>query len=144
MTAWTLVFHVLGFVFWIGGLLISTSVLAQHAEEASPEARQALEQIETRLLKGMANPGALLTLVTGVILVLTNPAYYLRAGWLHGKLALVVVLIGFHWLVLSRSRSFLAGRTETHRRDWMTLHGAIALIFIGILILVLPGAVFWK
>ncbi len=144
MTAWTLVFHILGLVFWIGGLLIVTNLLAQHTQEASPEARQALGRLEMKLLRGMANPGALLTVITGLMLIFLNRSYYLRAGWLHAKLALVAVLLGLHWVVFSRTKSFVVGRIELQRRDCMTLHGAIALIFLGILILVLPGQLFWK
>ena len=144
MTAWTLVFHILGFVFWIGGLLVETSLLAQHTQEASPDTRQALGRLELRLLRGMATPGALLAVVTGIVLIFTNPSYYLRAGWLHAKLVLVVILIGLHWVVLSRTKSFAAGRIGLERRDCMLLHGAISLIFLGILVFVLPGQLFFK
>ncbi len=144
MTAWTLVVHILALVFWIGGLLIATTLLAQHTQETSPEVRQALGRLETKILRAMANPGALLSVLTGVLLISTNPSYYLRAGWLHAKLVLVVVLIGLHWVVYSRTKAFVAGRIELQRRDCLTLHGAIALIFLGILILVLPGQLFWK
>ena len=144
MTAWLLVFHILGLVFWLGGLLIATSILARHTQETSMDARQALGRIEIRLLKAMANPGAVVTVITGILLIATNRSYYLRATWLHAKLALVVVLIGLHWVVFSKTKSFVAGRIELQRRDCMTLHGVIALIFIGILVLVLPGRLFLK
>jgi len=144
MTAWLLVFHILGLVFWLGGLLIATSILARHTQETSVDARQALGRIEIRLLKAMANPGAVVTVITGILLIATNRSYYLRASWLHAKLALVVVLIGLHWVVISKTKSIVAGRIELQRRDCMTLHGVIALIFIGILVLVLPGRLFLK
>jgi putative membrane protein len=144
MTAWTLVFHILGLVFWIGGLLIETNVLARHTQETSAEVRQALGRLEMRLLRAMADPGAALTLVTGIILIWTNPSYFLHAAWLHAKLALVVVLIGLHAVVRSRTKAFVAGRIELQRRDCMVLHGAISLIFLGILVAVLPGQVFLK
>ena len=92
----------------------------------------------------MANPGAVVTVITGILLIATNRSYYLRASWLHAKLALVVVLIGLHWVVFSKTKSFVAGRIELQRRDCMTLHGVIALIFIGILVLVLPGRLYLK
>lgn len=144
MTAWTLVVHIVGLVFWIGGLLVATSMLAQHAQQSTSEARQALGAVEMRLLKAMANPGAFLSVITGIVLILTNSSYYLRAGWLHAKLVLVVILIGLHWVVLSRAKSFVDGRMEFQRRDWMILHGAISLTFLGILVCVLPGQVFLK
>ncbi len=144
MVAWTLVFHILGLVFWVGGLLIETTVLGRHTQQTAAEARQALGQLEMHLLHAMANPGAAISVVTGIILIWTNPAYFLHAGWLHAKLVLVVILIGLHAAVLSRTKSFIAGRIELQRRDCMFLHGAISLIFLGILVCVLPGRVFLK
>ncbi len=144
MTAWTLVFHLIGLVFWVGGLLIATLVFAQHSREDAPEARKALARIEVRLLRAMANPGALLTVLSGIILILSNKSYYLHASWLHAKLALVVLLIGLHGVVLSRSRAVLGRGIDVERRTWITLHGAIALVFIGILVCVLPGQALWR
>ncbi len=144
MTAWTLVFHLIGLVFWIGGLLIATQVFAQHSREAAPEAREALARIEGRLLRAMANPGALLTVLTGIILILSNRSYYLHASWLHAKLALVLLLMGLHGVVLSRSRAVLGRGIDFERRTWITLHGTIALVFIGILVCVLPGQALWR
>ena len=40
MVAWTLVFHIVGLVFWLGSLLVVTQILAIHTEEASPERAQ--------------------------------------------------------------------------------------------------------
>ncbi len=144
MTAWTLVFHILGLVFWIGALLIVTNLMAQHVEEPSRDGQQVLGRVELRLLKSMANPGAVLTVITGVILILTNPAYYLHAGWLHAKLVLVAILLWLHWVTSSRTRGLVEGRVGLTRKDCMALHGAIALVFLGILIFVLPGEVFWR
>ncbi len=141
---WTLVFHIVGLVFWLGGLLIETTLLAQHTQETSPEIRNVLARLELRLLGSMANPGAVLSIITGIILIFTNPSYYLHARWLQAKLVLVVVLIGLHWVALSRTKSYLAGRIQLQRRDCMTLHGAISLIFLGILVLVLPAQALLK
>jgi protoporphyrinogen IX oxidase len=144
VTAWTLVFHMIGLVFWIGGLLIVTITLARHAQEPSLDARLAFGKLEKKLMNVMATPGVFITVISGVILIATNPSYYLHAGWLHAKLALVVVLIGLHWVVHTRTKSFAAGRIELQRRECITLHISIALLFVGILILVLPGQVYMK
>lgn len=144
MTAWTLVFHVIGLVFWVGGLLIATLVFAQHSQEVTHEAREALARMGGRLLRTMANPGAFLSVLSGIILILTNKSYYLHASWLHAKLALVVLLIGLHGVVLSRSRAVLGRGIDVERRTWFTLHGAIALVFISILVCVLPGQALWR
>jgi len=136
MIAWTLVFHVIGLVFWLGSLLVVTHVLAIHSEEPSLEARAALGRLETKLLRGLAHPGAAIMVITGVILIFLEPGV-LRQHWLQAKLVLVVILIALDLRVTFRARRFQAGLVEMTRAECMGLHGAIALVFSLILILVI-------
>jgi putative membrane protein len=136
MVAWTLVFHLIGLVFWLGGLLVVTHTLAMHSEEDSPETRAALGRLESKLLRGLAHPGAALMVITGFILVGHDPNL-LRQHWLHAKLLLVVILIALDLRVTFRARAFQEGTVEMTRGECMALHGAIALVFTAILILVL-------
>ncbi len=144
MLLWTLLFHITGLVFWIGGLLVATSLLGQHSEDQTGDGRAALGQAEMRILSGMANPGAGITVVTGIVLIALQGQAILRAPWLQAKLTLVAVLIVLHGIVFSRARRVAAGKLVVPRRTWMILHGAISLIFFGILICVLPGSAYWK
>lgn len=136
MVAWTLVFHLIGLVFWVGSLLIVTHVLALHTEESSAESHATLARLETKLLKGLAHPGAALMVITGLILVTRNPEY-LREFWLRAKLLLVVILIVLDLRVYFRARAFQAGKIALRRGECLALHGGIALVFSVILILVL-------
>lgn len=136
MIAWTLVFHMIGLVFWLGGLLVVTHTLALHTAEDSPEARGALGRLESKLLRGLAHPGAAIMVVTGFMLVGHDPNL-LRQHWLHAKLLLVVILIALDLRVTFRARAFQDGTIEMTRGECMALHGAIALVFTVILILVL-------
>ena len=83
-----LVGHVFGLVFWVGGLLVTSMALTRHTQEALAEARQALARLERIFLRGLADPGALLAILAGVGLIMTNSPYYLHAPWLHIKLTL--------------------------------------------------------
>ena len=136
MLAWTLVFHLTGLVFWIGSLLVTTHVLAMHSEEQSPEARATLGRLESKLLKGLAHPGAALMVISGVVLLAEDPQF-LRATWLHLKILLVLVMVALDLRIYFRARAFQAGQIEMTRGECMALHGMIALVFTLILILVL-------
>ena len=136
MVAWTLVFHIIGLVFWLGSLLVVTQILAIHTEETSPETRATLGRLESKLLKGLAHPGAAIMVITGFILVTQDPNY-LREHWLHAKLLLVVILVALDLRLTFRARAFQEGNIELSRRECMVLHGAISLVFLAILILVL-------
>lgn len=137
MTAWTLVFHLLGMVFWMGTLLMVTHLLAVHTEETSSEARSAFGRLEMRFLNRLAHPGSAVMVITGVILIFTNTSYYLHAGWLRAKLFLVAILAGLDLVVYLRVKAFRSGQTVLRRGECMALHGVTVLVFLGILILVL-------
>jgi putative membrane protein len=136
MIAWLLVFHLIGLVFWLGSLIVVTHVLAIHSEEPSTAARATLGRLEMKLLKGLAHPGGALTVITGIVLIGERLAY-LREHWLHAKLLLVALLLVLDLRVYFRTTAFLAGRAKLRRRECMVLHGAVSLVFFGILILVL-------
>jgi len=120
----------------MAGLLITTLVLATHAEEKSPEARHALERLEVRLLRGFAHPGAAIAILAGITVVWIQPSY-IHQTWLHAKLFLVAILMGLDFVVYWRAKEFHSGQIELKRSECMMLHGAISLVFLGILILVM-------
>jgi putative membrane protein len=142
MVSWTLVVHVFGIVFWIGGLLMTTVLLAQHAKESSPEARAALTRMERKSLRMMTDPGALLTLAAGITLIFTNKSYYLHAAWLHFKLLFVVILIGLHGYIGVTAKGLQTGKRQiTPGQAWL-LFALVLAVFVSILIVTLPGEVY--
>jgi uncharacterized membrane protein len=142
MVAWTLVFHILGIVGWVGGMLVVTLTLAQHAREDSPDARASLERFVQKINRSMLHPGAALVILSGILLVTTHPSYYLHAFWLRAKLALVVILIALNVAILARFRAIRRG-TPVRRGDFILLHVLVALVFLSILIAALPGEVYF-
>jgi putative membrane protein len=136
MVAWTLVFHIIGLVFWLGSLLVVTQILAIHTEETFTETRATLGRLESKLLRGLAHPGAAIMVITGLVLLFHDPIY-LREHWLHAKLLLVVVMIALDLRLTFRARELREGKIELSRRECMVLHGAISLVFLVILILVM-------
>jgi putative membrane protein len=136
MVAWTLVFHIVGLVFWLGSLLVVTQTLAIHAEETNPETRVTLSLLESKLLRGLAHPGAAIVVVTGFILLGHFPDY-LHQHWLHAKLSLVVILAALDLRLTFRLKAFQEGKIELSRRECMVFHGAISLVFLLILVMVL-------
>ena len=77
--------------------------------------------------------GATLTLLFGISLLIVVPGF-LRAGWLHAKLTLVLVLIGYH-VVLSPDADLRAGRKRSS--TWYRVFNEMpSLLLIAIVILV--------
>ncbi len=114
--------------------MVVTQILAVHVTEHSLEVSAILSRLETKLLKGLAHPGAAIMVITGFILAYRNPQY-LQQSWLQAKLLLVVILVGIDLRLTFQVKSCHQGRVELTRRDCMLFHGAISLLFLVILVL---------
>jgi uncharacterized membrane protein len=144
MTSWTLLFHVLGLVAWIGGLMVVTQVMMRHPETATGDARNALAGIAQRLMLSMALPGAILSVLTGAILIDLNWHYYLHAHWLRLKVLFVLILLLLHWAIRTRLKDAVSPDVAVGRKGWLRLHIFISMVFLSILVCVLPLAVYWR
>jgi putative membrane protein len=142
MVAWILVLHIFGLVLWVSGLLTTTLALSRQVRETSADARAALARLERIFLRGLADPGAALTILAGIGLIAGNPSYYLHARWLHIKLTFVVMLIVLHGIVAILSKRFATGRMNLSPAQVRLLLVGIVVIFLLILIATLPGEVF--
>jgi putative membrane protein len=102
--------HVVGFISWFAGLFFLGRLLVNHAETDTvadaddPLAdvraevlRQEYRGMEDRVYRIITNPAMMITWVGGVLMVGWNPAYFQSGtpGWLHLKLAAVVLLVGY-------------------------------------------------
>jgi len=137
-----LVGHIFGLVFWISGLLVTSMALTRHTQETSADAKQALARLERIYLRGLADPGALLTILAGVGLISTNATYYLHAPWLHIKLTFVLLLIILHGLVAVRTKRFSSGKISMQRSEARMLVAAVLFLFASILVATLVGQVY--
>jgi protoporphyrinogen IX oxidase len=136
-----LVAHIFGIVFWMGGLLATSMALTRHTQEDSPEVRASLARLERIFLRGLADPGALLTILAGASLIMTNASYYLHAPWLHIKLTFVLLVIGLHGLIAVRTKRFGAGKITLQRNEARIMVLATLLLLLSILIATLVGQV---
>lgn len=132
--AWIIALHVFGVIFWLGSLMVVTSLLRMAAsEEAAVKARFAA--VAHRLFNMGANAGALITVIVGIWLVALEPGA-MRAGWMHIKLALVVVLIAVHIWLARRIAAVEHDPSSLTGGQFAMIHGIVSLILAGILIVV--------
>jgi putative membrane protein len=89
-----------------------------------------------KLPKGLAYPGALITIAAGIVVIVIQPSY-LHQGWLHAKLLLVAILIGMNLFLHMRARELGDGRSKSRPGQFRMLHGAVSALFLFIVILVM-------
>jgi putative membrane protein len=93
--------------------------------------------MERKLFFGIMTPGAVLTIIFGLWLML---GYHIDGGWLHAKLALVVVLILYH---IYCGKLMIDFKHDRNRHGhvfyrWLNELPAVLLIAIVILVVVKP------
>jgi putative membrane protein len=98
---WFKAFHIVGVVVWFAGLFYLVRLYVYHVEanEQPEPARTILQQqyqiMEKRLYNLITTPGMILTVVMAIAMLIVSPDL-LKDTWLHVKLGLVVLLIGYH------------------------------------------------
>lgn len=90
---WLKALHIIFLVTWFAGLFYLPRLFVYHALATDAVSSERFKLMERKLYYGIMTPGAVLTLVFGTWLWL---GYGFGGGWLHAKLALVALLIGYH------------------------------------------------
>jgi protoporphyrinogen IX oxidase len=136
---WLKALHVIGVVSWFAGLLYLPRLFVYHAQiqngAIDDEKGNARFKIMERKLFMIMTIGALIAAGFGVAMLATAPDYLLMR-WLHVKLALVLVLIGYHGACFALLQQFAADRNSHSERWFRMFNEAPALLLIGIVILV--------
>ena len=71
----------------------------------------------------------------GLAMIVAAPEYYLSLGWLHAKLALVALLIGYHVWCWRIVLTFRAGRNRRNHVWYRWFNEAPALLLVAIVLL---------
>jgi len=132
--SWLKAFHIIAVVCWFAGIFYLPRLFVYHAMATEQATRDHLKIMERKLYRFMS-PFAVLTIVFGVAMILVNPDYYLHAGWLHLKLALVFLLIAYHAYCGVLVHRFAQDRNERSHVFYRWFNEAPVLILFAVVIL---------
>jgi putative membrane protein len=136
MYLWIKALHVVAVISWMAALLYLPRLFVYHCGVGKGSAQSELFKVmERRLLKAIMTPAMVVSWVAGLWLAVE--AGFFRAGWFHGKLALLVLLSGIHGWLAVLVRQFAEDRNERPARYFRVLNEAPTLLMIGIVILVI-------
>jgi len=94
---WIKSFHIIFMVIWFSGLLYLPRLFVYHSSSEDKISQDRFKIMERKLYYGIATPGALLTIIFGVWMLMEYAARaYAHMMWLHLKMGLVLLLIIYH------------------------------------------------
>jgi putative membrane protein len=124
---WLKAVHVMAMVTWFAGLFYLPRLFVYHADASDPAGIERFRIMERRLFALMTVGGAA-TVVFGIAMLVAFPPY-LAMGWLHVKLALVVLLIAYHGYCYKLIRDFAQNRNSRSAR-WYRLFNEVPSLFL--------------
>jgi putative membrane protein len=136
---WAKAIHVIAVISWMAGMLYLPRIFIYHTEaERGSVQSETFKVMERRLLRGIINPAMTFSWVFG--LWLAWKGFGFQGGWLHAKLAAVLVLSGMHGYLSAAVRAFAEDRNTRPARHWRFVNEipTVLMIIIVILVIVKP------
>ncbi len=137
---WLKAFHLISIVCWFAGLFYLPRLFVYHAMSDDAPSRERFKVMERKLYRGIMLPSMVATLAFGIAMAALNPTLFTGGGWLHVKLALVLLLIGYHHMCGTQLKRF--ARDENVRGHvfyrWFNEVPVLFLLAIVILAVIKP------
>ena len=126
--------HIVFMVTWMAGLFYLPRLFVYHAQATDEISLERFKVMERKLFWGIATPGLVLTLASGLWLWLGS--FQGSGGWLHAKLALVATLVAYHVWCGKLMLDFRAGR-NARSHVWLRWFNEVpVLILVATVLLV--------
>ena len=132
---WLKALHIVALISWMAALFYLPRLFVYHAEVpvGSPQA-ETFKVMERRLLRAIMTPAMIATWVFGLWLAWEGG--FLRSGWLHAKLALVLLMSGLHGYLSAATRRFAEDRNTRDARFYRILNEVPTVLMVVIVLLV--------
>ncbi|MGB5239036.1 MAG: protoporphyrinogen oxidase HemJ [Prochlorococcaceae cyanobacterium] len=151
---WFKTLHIVGVVVWFAGLFYLVRLFIYHVEAEALEEplRSAFQQqytlMERRLANIITTPGMVVAVAMAVGLLVAQPIW-LKQGWMHAKLAVVLALLAYHWFCYRLMGQLRQGSCRWSGRQLRALNELPTLMLVLVVMLVVfkgqfpTGAATW-
>ena len=132
---WLKSLHIFAVIAWMAGMLYLPRLFVYHADAAvGSKESETFKVMERRLLRGIMNPAMIVVWVVGLWMAVSGG--WMVAGWMHAKLALVLVMSAVHGMFSKWRKDFEADRNARPARFYRMWNEVPTVLLIVIVILV--------
>ena len=134
---WVKTLHVLAVISWMAGMLYLPRLFVYHARaEKGSIQSETFKIMERRLYRAITTPAMIAAWVFGIWMIVAG-LVDLSAGWLHLKLAMVLLLSGYHGFLGSTLRKFANDTNTRPSRFYRAINEIPTVLMIVIVIAVI-------
>jgi putative membrane protein len=134
---WIKALHIVFVVAWFAGLFYLPRLFVYHAQAEDAASRERFKVMERKLYRGIMTPAMVVAVGTGLWLWL---GYGITGGWMHAKVALVALLVAYHfWMRALMSDFARDANRHTHvYYRWVNEIPTVILFAVVALVVVKP------
>ncbi|HYQ38728.1 MAG TPA: protoporphyrinogen oxidase HemJ [Pseudomonas sp.] len=133
---WLKALHIIAVVCWFAGLFYLPRLFVYHAMSEDETSHARFCVMERKLYRGIMTPASLAAVALGVWMLILNPGLFASGGWLHVKLTLVALLIGYHHWCGALLKRFARGDNQRGHVFYRWFNEVPVLFLLAIVILV--------
>lgn len=133
---WLRAGHIISVIALMAGLMMLPRLYAyQTGSEPGGELEKKMIDASSKLRVIILNPALILTWIFGIGIMATSHWIQLQMGWMHAKLALVVILSGLHGYFSAEGKRLAKGERRRSEKFWRMMNEVPFLIAIAVVIL---------
>lgn len=132
---WIKALHIIADMAWMAGMLYLPRLFVYHVDApGGSQQSETFKVMERRLLRYIMTPAMLVAWASG--LWLAWQAGFFSAGWLHGKLLMVLAMSGLHGFFAAQVKKFAGDRNTRTAYFFKMVNEAPTVLMIVIVVLV--------
>lgn len=138
---WIKAVHLMAVIAWFAGLFYLPRLFVYHTlanAEGDTRGSERFKIMERKLYRGIMTPAMAVALVLGLWLLVERwDPYFRTATWMHIKLTLVILLLGYHHVCGRFVKQFAADANTRSHRFYRFFNELPVLILIPVILLVI-------
>ncbi|MCF6310761.1 MAG: CopD family protein [Sulfurimonas sp.] len=144
MYDWIIWFHILSFTSWFAVLFYMPRLFVYHAENIDNEGFvKVVKVMEMKIYKYIGLPAMWTTLISGVVMIFLSTSHYggvnimSTGGWIHAKIFLVVILVGYFFSLGYYRIKFLNDECKKSGKFFRAYNEVPTLLLLAIVAMVI-------
>lgn len=109
---WIKAFHIIAVICWFAAIFYLPRLFVYHSMAEDKVSRERFIIMERKLIMAIMNPSALLAIVLGAIMLLSDWDFYQNSLWMYIKLLMVALLVIFHSFCIYFARQLANGNNK--------------------------------
>ncbi|MAX56948.1 MAG: TIGR00701 family protein [Alcanivoracaceae bacterium] len=134
---WIKAIHLIAVICWFAGIFYLPRLFVYHAMAEDQTSKDRFKIMERKLYRGIMNPSMIITIVLGLWMFMANMEAYKGSGWMHAKLTLVFLLVGYHHMCLAYMKKFAADTNTKSDKFFRIFNEVPVFLLVAIVILVI-------